>query len=106
MRKTQLRLSSLFLVLLFAGVAVFAYQQFFQKPKLSGDEILALADEFAKNNVPGFELENFPDRTAEYDAESNSWWIMYIREPSRWPGDHFSVTIDDATNQIEMVGGM
>jgi hypothetical protein len=67
-----------------------------------------MADEFAgqkRAKYETFDLKFYPNRSATFDAEGRKWSVRYVREPNRWPGDHFSIYVDDATGEITFIGG-
>ncbi|MFC1736972.1 twin-arginine translocation signal domain-containing protein [Candidatus Hydrogenedentota bacterium] len=49
--------------------------------------------------------EGPPDRTAEFDPETRTWFVLYTREPNRWLGDHFSIHVNDTTGELKYFGG-
>ena len=102
----QFGILSLLIAMLVAGVSVATHQRITKSPKLTQEEATQLADKFAASEFAGFNIKNYPDRTAEFDKTTKEWWVYYIYEPSRGPGDHFSITINDETKEMEFVGGM
>jgi len=77
-------------------------------PRLTGTEVLALADARAKadhERYEPFDLKFYPDRKAQFEPEQRAWWVLYWHTPNRHPGDHFAIRIDDATGAIEVFGG-
>jgi len=75
-----------------------------KSPRLTMDQVNELADRFAKQKIPKFDILNYPDRSAKFDPISNEWFIHYAR--NRYPGDHFSIMIDDGTKKKRFLGGM
>jgi HEAT repeat protein len=51
----------------------------------------------------GIDLHGWPEPDAQFDDHQRKWWIHFARH--RHPGDHFSVTIDDATDETELIRG-
>jgi len=67
---------------------------------LSEAQVLRMADEFAGQKLAKygtFDLKFYPDRSATFNPKTKNWFVHYMREPNRWPGDHFSVYVDDTT---------
>ena len=76
--------------------------------RLSATEVLRIADRFAAEKRTKYEtldLKFYPDRSAKFKAERKNWYVHYMRVPNRWPGDHFSIYIDDATGELKYIGG-
>jgi HEAT repeat protein len=76
--------------------------------RLSEKEVLRMADEFAtkrRAKYETFDLNFYPKRSAKFNAERKSWFVPYIRTPNRWPGDHFSILVDDSTRELKYIGG-
>ena len=70
--------------------------------RLTTAEVLQLADAFAakkRAEYEIFDLKFYPERKAAYDSRMKKWVVHYVRRPNRWPGDHFSVLVDDATGE-------
>ena len=82
-------------------------------PNLRGWEVLRMADDFATHKFithkweqgAGLDLIYYPHRKPIYDSDAKGWTIFYDREPSRWPGDHFTIRINDVTKEITYHGG-
>jgi hypothetical protein len=75
---------------------------------LSMEEVLQLADRFAaevRAQYEKFDLKLYPNRTAKYDPKMKKWVVHYMRRPNRWPGDHFSILVDDSTRELKYIGG-
>jgi len=76
--------------------------------RLSAAEVLRMADRFAAEKRAKYEtldLKFYPDRSAKFKAERKSWYVHYTRVPNRWPGDHFSIYVDDTTGEMKFIGG-
>ena len=76
--------------------------------RLSVVEVLKMADGFAaekRGKHETFDLKFYPDRSAKFKTERKSWYVHYTRVPNRWPGDHFSVYVDDTTGEMKFFGG-
>ena len=76
--------------------------------RLSAAEVLRMADRLAAEKRAKYEtldLKFYPDRSAKFKAERKSWFVHYMRVPNRWPGDHFSIYVDDATGELKYIGG-
>jgi hypothetical protein len=81
--------------------------------RLSAAEALLLADEYVGSKLiqhrgplgypEPFDFAAYPDRKATLGQDGKTWWVHYDR--NRKPGDHFAVRIDDATGEIQIVGG-
>jgi hypothetical protein len=70
--------------------------------------VLRLADKFAaarRARYEALDLRFYPDRAAKFNPERKSWFVHYTREPNRWPGDHFSVYVDDTTGELKFYRG-
>jgi len=79
-----------------------------QASHLTEAEVLSLADTFAKERreqYEPFDPSRYPDRSATYDATSETWWVHYMRVPNRYPGDHFTIMVADRTRELNYVGG-
>jgi hypothetical protein len=75
---------------------------------LTEAEVLSLADTFAKarhEQYEPFDPSRYPDRSATYDATSETWSVHYMRIPNRYPGDHFTIRVADSTREMKYVGG-
>ena len=69
-------------------------------PRLSEAAVLRMADAFARGrrgSPESFDPRYYPTREAYFDPDRRVWWIRY--GPDRWPGDRFSIRIDDDTEQ-------
>jgi hypothetical protein len=76
--------------------------------RLSAAEVLKMADRFAaekRAKHETFDLKFYPDRSAKFKTERKSWFVHYTRVPNRWPGDHFSIYVDDTTGEMKLFGG-
>ena len=73
--------------------------------RLTESQALHIADECAKANKASIDLGNYPDRAPKYSQTARSWSVLYHRVPNRWPGDHFVVTVDDASGQAKLLPG-
>lgn len=76
--------------------------------RLSEKEVLRMTDEFAgqkKTKYETFDLKFYPNRSATYNPKTKKWFVHYMRKPNRWPGDHFSVYVDDTTGELRYIGG-
>jgi hypothetical protein len=76
--------------------------------RLSAAEVLRMADRFAaekRDKHETFDLKFYPDRSAKFKTERKSWYVHYTRVPNRWPGDHFSIYVDDTTGEMKFIGG-
>lgn len=74
------------------------------KPPLTEQEVLKRADKFAKNRQgkdDAFDLKHYPNRRAEFDPERNTWRVLYVREPNRWPGDYFMIFVEGTTGTMD-----
>jgi hypothetical protein len=105
----QFGISTVLIVTTLAAITVSAALYFERSPKLTKIEVLQMADEFAElilSKYGSFDTNNYPNRNAKFDWESKSWYIFYEKDGRQTPGDHFSITIHDETNEIEFMGGM
>jgi len=76
--------------------------------RYSSEKVLKMADRFAaekRAKYETFNLKFYPDRSAKFKAERKGWYVNYMRVPNRWPGDHFSIYVDDATGELKYIGG-
>lgn len=76
--------------------------------RLTTAEVLKLADQFAAEKqakYETFDLKFYPNRSATYNPKAKKWFVHYMREPNRWPGDHFSINVDDTTGELKFIGG-
>ena len=79
------------------------------RTRLSETNVLAIADALAvekKRQYDGFDLKYYPERFPQIDIEGKKWDVLYWRVPNRWPGDHFTITVNDATGETKYFGGM
>ena len=79
------------------------------RARLSESNVIAIADALAietKRQFEGFDLKQYPERFPQIDLEGKEWSIVYWRVPNRWPGDHFSITVNDATGEAKYFGGL
>jgi hypothetical protein len=85
------------------GDRIEAYRQ----SNLSETEVLRLSDVYAKNirNQYGFDLKFYPDRKPVFNESRKTWQVLYSRQPNRWPGDHFSIVLNDETKEMKYHGG-
>lgn len=75
-------------------------------PRLSEAAVLRMADAFARGrrgSPESFDPRYDPTREACFDPEKRVWWIHYGR--NRCPNNHFSIRIDDDTEQRQYLRG-
>jgi hypothetical protein len=68
--------------------------------RLTRDQVVQMAKEFATQR--GTDLQGYPEPTPTF--KQGEWRVSFARH--RYPGDHFTVYINDATGEMKFFGGM
>ena len=79
------------------------------EPVLTAERVLEVGDAEAADHLvahdPETTLDNYPDREPVYDPGRGEWVVHYNRVPNRHAGDHFSIVVDDETEETRFRGG-
>jgi hypothetical protein len=51
------------------------------------------------------ELAGYKASLPYYDPAKQTWYVYFEHVPNRYPGDHFSVFVDDRTGKARYFGG-
>ena len=71
--------------------------------QLTTTEVIELAKQEAIRQ--GINLRRFNEPILNYDESRTNWSLLFWGKPQRYPGNHFSVYINDHTRKTSFIGG-